>query len=37
MFRVPVPIPGPDLIWLVERPNAVTASTAYGTFEYMEF
>lgn len=36
-FRVPVPIPGPDLIWLVERPTANTASTSYGTFEFIEF
>lgn len=36
-FVVPVAIPGPDLIWLVERPNASTTSTAYGTFEYVQF
>lgn len=36
-FTIPVAIAGPDLIWLVERPNAATASTAYGTFEYVEF
>lgn len=36
-FRVPLAVPGPDLIWLVERPVAATASTVYGTFEYMQF
>jgi hypothetical protein len=36
-YRVPIAIPGPDLIWLVTRPNAVTASTSYGTFEYVQF
>jgi len=36
-FRVPVPIVGPDFLWLVERPLAATASTAYGFFEYLEF
>lgn len=37
MFRIPIGLTGPDFVWLVERPNAATASTAYGTFEYMEF
>lgn len=36
-FRVPVPISGPDFLWMVERPLAATASTAYGFFEYLEF
>jgi len=36
-FEVPIPIVGPDFIWLVERPTAITASTAYGTFEYIQF
>lgn len=36
-FRVPLAVTGPDLIWLVERPTAGTASTSYGTFEYVEF
>lgn len=36
-FEVPIPIVGPDFIWLVERPVASTASTAYGTFEYIQF
>lgn len=36
-FRIPMAIPGPDLVWLVERPTATQGSTAYGTFEYMEY
>jgi hypothetical protein len=36
-FSIPIAVPGPDLIWLVERPGASTASTAYGTFEYCQF
>lgn len=36
-FAVPVPVVGPDLIWLVERPLAATASTAVGGFEYVQF
>lgn len=36
-YRVPIAIPGPDLVWLVTRPNAATASTSYGTFEYVQF
>lgn len=35
-FQVPLAIIGPDLIWLVERPVAVTASTAVAGFEYMQ-
>lgn len=36
-FEVPLALPGPDLIWLVERPVAATASTAVAGFEYMQF
>jgi hypothetical protein len=36
-FEVPLAVPGPDLIFLVERPVAVTASTAVAGFEYMQF
>jgi hypothetical protein len=36
-FNVPLGVAGPDLIWLVERPIAVTASTAVAGFEYMQF
>jgi len=36
-FRIPLAIPGPDLIWLVERPVATTASTAVAGFEYIQF
>lgn len=36
-FRVPLGIPGPALIWLVERPVAATASTAVAGFEYLQF
>lgn len=36
-YRVPIAIPGPDLVWIVTRPNAVTASTSFGTFEYVQF
>lgn len=36
-FVVPLGIAGPDLIWLVERPVAATASTAVAGFEYMQF
>jgi hypothetical protein len=35
-FRVPIAIPGPDLVWAVERPIAATASTAYATLEYVQ-
>jgi hypothetical protein len=35
-FQVPLGIPGPDFIWLVERPVATTASTAVAGFEYMQ-
>jgi hypothetical protein len=36
-FQVWPQIVGPDLIWLVERPVAATASTAVGGFEYVQF
>jgi hypothetical protein len=35
-FQVPLGVPGPDLIFLVERPNAVTASTAVAGFEFIQ-
>jgi len=36
-FEVPLGVPGPDLVWLTERPVAATASTAVAGFEYMQF
>ena len=36
-FEVPIAVAGPDLVWLVERPVAVTSSTAVAGFEYMQF
>lgn len=36
-YRIPIPIIGPDFVWLVTRPNTATASTSYGTFEYVQF
>lgn len=36
-FEVPLSVVGPDLILLVERPVAVTASTAVAGFEYIQF
>jgi hypothetical protein len=36
-FDVPLVLPGPDLVWLVERPVAVTASTAVAGFEYLQY
>lgn len=36
-FKVPLIVPGPALIWLVERPTANTASTAVAGFEYIQF
>jgi hypothetical protein len=37
VFNVPLALPGPDLIWLVERPVAATASTAVAGFEYLQY
>jgi hypothetical protein len=37
VFTVPLAIPGPALVFLVERPVAATASTAVAGFEYIEF
>jgi hypothetical protein len=37
IFEVPLVVSGPDLIWLVERPVAATASTAVCGFEYLQF
>lgn len=36
-YTVPLVVPGPDLILMVERPNASTASTALAGFEYVQF
>jgi hypothetical protein len=37
-FRIPIPVPGPDLIVLSEKPNAATVSNvAYGTFEWIQY
>lgn len=35
-FRIPLAVTGPDFFWLVDRAAAATASTAFGTFEYVE-
>jgi hypothetical protein len=35
-FLVPIAVPGPDLIVLVEKPSAATASNAFATFEYFQ-
>lgn len=37
LFQIPLGFTGPDLIWLVERPTAATASTAAAGFEYFQF
>lgn len=36
-FTIPIPIQGPDLIYVTDTPFAVTASVAVGTFEYVQF
>jgi len=36
IFQVPVAVQGPDRIFLTEFPNAVTASVAFGAFEFIE-
>lgn len=33
----PLPVTGPNLIIVTTRPDAGTASTAYGSFDYIEF
>jgi hypothetical protein len=36
-YQVPLGLPGPDLVFLVEKPVSATASTAVGGFEYVQF
>jgi|SRR5579863_468091 len=42
-FEIPLAVPGPDLIWIVERPTylsgsqSANGSTALAGFEYMQF
>lgn len=36
-FAVPIPVVGPALIFVNERPDAATASTAFGSFDFIEF
>jgi hypothetical protein len=36
-FEIPLGVPGPDFIFLVERPVVATTSTAVAGFEYMQF
>lgn len=36
-FDVPTAVPGPALIFINEKPDATTASTAFGSFDYIEF
>lgn len=36
-YEVPLVVTGPDLVWVVERPTAVTASTAVASFDYLQF
>lgn len=36
-FAVPLAFVGPDLLWLTTKPNAVTADTSYGHFDYIQF
>lgn len=35
-FEMPIPVPGPDRIFLVERLNSATASIASGAFEWFQ-
>jgi hypothetical protein len=35
-FQVPIVVTGPDRIFITEIPNAITASTAFGAFEYLQ-
>ena len=36
-FRFPVAVVGPNFIFMNERPIATTASTTYGSFEFVQF
>jgi hypothetical protein len=36
-FAVPLKVTGPDLIFLTTKPNAVTADTSFGYFDYVQF
>lgn len=36
-YEVPLVVAGPDLIFVTERPNASTASTAVASFDYLQF
>lgn len=36
-FSVPLGVTGPDLIFLTAKPNAATASTVIGNFDYVQF
>lgn len=36
-YVVPLVITGPDLVWVTERPVAVTVSTAVASFDYIQF
>ena len=35
-FEVPIAVVGPDLIWMTTKPNATTADTSYGYFDYIQ-
>jgi hypothetical protein len=36
-FSVPLGVVGPDLIFLTTKPNAATADTSFGYFDYVQF
>ncbi len=36
-FRFPITRPGPDFIFMNARPTAATASTTFGSFEFVQF
>jgi len=36
-FDVPLAVPGPDLVWVVEQAFSSTASKVYANFEYLQF
>lgn len=36
-FSVPIVVPGPAQIFINEKPDAATASTAFASFDYIEF